>query len=277
MLGYTEFDKKKTESLKPYIKSGEKCKVSGIIEFNSKFYREVIFSKKRFMRMRLENNGYLYLDDENKVVTDRTLLKDLVKLGYYYDIFFNADKAAGILSTLKTELDIQKDKNNADEIGEGLDFLLSQKVYAAERVKSVVIKMLNLKEKSNIILEELSNIIKIMRQQDLNFNLELLNKLYPYYEDILKLNFEKIIYISTIQNCIDEVIKEAEKKRKKWGVRIISNMVGKLIKVSDELSYYRRLIEIYSSVLHLNSNQYIKYLNNTNKEKIDKRISLVRC
>lgn len=276
MLGYTELDKKIVKELKPYIKSGEKCKVSGIIEFNNKFYREAIIFKKNFIKMRLEPKGYLYLDDENRVVTNKVVLKDVAKLGYYYELFFYDEKGAGILSTLKTEQDIQTEKNNMNEIEEGLDFLSTQNVADAERVKNVVNKMIELREKGNNILIEVSNIIKNIRQQDLQFNEELLNRIYPFNENILKVNFEKVKYIASIRDCCDEVMVEAEKKRKKWGARIMSNMVGKLIKVSDELSYFKRLLTLYDNVLDMNSNQYIKYLNNLNKERIENRLSLVR-
>lgn len=276
MLGYTEVDKEIIEGLKQFIKNGEKCKVSGIIELNSKLYREVIFFKKYFGKMKLESKGYLYLDGENKIVTDKVVLKDLIKLGYYYEIFYNDDKGAGILAALKTDGDIQRDKSGIEEIVNGLDFLLAQKVYAAERVKGVVTRMPRLREKSNSIIEELSNQIISIRQQDLRFNEQLLNKLYPYYEEILKTNFENIKYIATLQDCCDEVMREAEKKRKKWAVRLRSKALGSLIKVSDELSYYRRIITTYSSILHMNSNQYIKFLNNLNKERIEERLNLVR-
>lgn len=276
MHGYTEADKKISEGLKQYKKGTEAYKVSGKIELNNKFYREVIFTKKNLIRTKAEVKGYLYLDDENKPVIDRILIADLAKLGYYYEMFFNDSKAAGILATLKTEQEIQRERDNVEQIVEGLNFLYEQKVYAAERVKSVFTRNLNLREKSNVKLQELSSIIVKIKEQDLEFNLELLNKLYPYYEDVLLINFEKVVSIASIKDCIDEVIKEAEKNRKKWGAKFISNMVGKLIKVSDELSYFKRLITIYSSVLQMNSSQYIKYLNNINKEKIEERIGLVR-
>lgn len=276
MLGYEKVNMKINEVLNPYKKSSESCKISGIIDCNNKFYREVIFYKRKFLKFKLEVNGYLYLDAENKVINDKSLLKDLFKLGFYYDIFFNDDEAAGILSTLKTEVEVQKEKDIIKEIGEALDYLLKQKVYAAERVKTALIKIFNLKEKSNLILKELSNIIVDVKQQDFKFNEELYNKLYTYYEDILKVNFEKIILMASLEDCIDEVIKEAEKKRKKLDARIISNMVGKLIKLSDELSYYKRLMVIYRDVIHMNTNQYVKYLNNLDKERIENRNNLIR-
>lgn len=276
MLGYTEADIKTTEVLKQYKKVVEGIKVSGIIEIDNNFYREVIFTKRNFLKMKTVTKGYLYLNIEDKAVTDRGRLYDLSKLSYYYEVFFSKDKAIGILGTLKTELDIQREKSNLKQICEGLDFLLTQNVYAAERVKSIFIKNYNLREKSNTILKELSDNITLIGQQDIKFNSELLSKLYPYYEDILKINFEKVVSIASIEDCIDVVIKEAEIKRKKWGTRVKGNMVGKLIKTSDELSYFKRLIELYRSVLQMNSNQYMKYLNNLDKDRIENMISLIR-
>lgn len=276
MLGYTEIDKEIIEGLRQFKKLGENCKISGAIDLNGKSFREVIFTKKSFGKLKLEIKGYLFLDYENKIVTNKSILNDLMKLGYYYEIFFYDDKGTGILSALKTQGDIQRDKSSLEEVVNGLDFLLEQKVYAAERVKGVIIRMPNLRENNNSTLEELSNLIKEMRKLNLNFNEEMFNKLYPYYEEVLKANFETVKYIATLQDCCDEVIREAEKKRKKWAVRIKSKAVGLLIKVSDELSYYKRLILIYSSILNMNSSQYVKFLKNLNKERIEERINLIR-
>ncbi|MFL0269802.1 hypothetical protein [Candidatus Clostridium radicumherbarum] len=275
MLGYNEVDKVNAE-ISPYLKPAEGCKISGAIEVNAKLYKEVIFYKNSFFKFNKEVKGYLYFDDENNLVTDKTIISELAKLCFFYEMFFSEDKTEGILATLKTKADLTRDNEKVKQISDGLDFLLTQKVYAAERVKSIFIKNYNLDEKSNSILEELSSNIKTLSDQDSIFNVELFNKLYPYYEEVLKINFEKVLNVASIGDCIEEVRKEAEKIRKKWGVRAMKNMVGKLIKISDELSYFKRLISIYRSVLQMNSSQYLKYLNNTNKDKIEKRISLIR-
>jgi len=276
MLGYTEAECKIKEDIRSYIKSAEGCKISGTIEISGKLYREVIIYKSNFFKFKKEVNGYLYLDEENKVVTDKYIMSELAKLCFFYEMFFSEDKSTGILATLKTEADLQRDKDKVEQIAKGLDFLLTQKVYAAERVKGVFIKNYNLEEKSNSILKELANNIRTIRDEDFNFNFELFNNVYQYYEDVVKINFEKVLGIASIGDCIEEVRKEAEKTRKKWGVRAMGNMVGKLIKVSDELSYFKRLISLYRNVLQMNSNQYLKYLNNLNKDKIENKISLIR-
>lgn len=276
MLGYTEVETKVNTDIRAYIKPAEGCKVSGAIEVNAKLYKEVIFYKKSFFKFNKEVKGYLYLDNENKIVTEKTIISELAKLCFFYEMFFSEDKTEGILATLKPEAELLRAKDKVKQICEGLDFLLTQKVYGAERVKGIFLKNYNLEEKSNFILEELSSSIKALRDKDSNFNVKLFNKLYPYYEDVLEINFEKVLNAASIGDCIEEVRKEAEKTRKKWGVRAKKNMVGNLIKASDELSYYKRLISIYSSVLQMNSNQYLKYLNTINKDKIEKRINLIR-
>ncbi|MFL0247940.1 hypothetical protein [Candidatus Clostridium stratigraminis] len=276
MLGYTEVDANAINVIRSYIKPSEGCWVSGNIEVNDKLYKEVIFYKKSIFKLDKEVRGYLYLDEYDKLVSDKNIISELAKLCFYYETFFSKDKAKGILATLKTEAELQRAKDKINQISEGLDFLLTQKVYAAERVKGIFLKNYNLEEKSNSVLEELSSNIKTIRDQDLTFNIEFLNKLYPYYEEVLKINFEKVLNTASIGDCIDEVRKESEKTRKKWGVRVIKNMVGKLMRVSDELSYFKRIISIYSSVLQMNSSQYLKYLNSINKDRIEKKINLTR-
>jgi hypothetical protein len=202
--------------------------------------------------------------------------RELAKLAQYYEVFFSGEKSAGILAALQTERNIERESGHKEDICRGLDFLFKEGIEDAARVKEVINRMPELRAAINLKINELSSAADKAKETKMTFDEELLQKLYPVYEDILRLNFEKVRLIGSITDCCDCVKDQAEKKRKKWKIRFKSNLVGPLLRVSDEISYFRRVIRTYEKVLNMNSSQYIKFLNNLNKEKIENRASMIR-
>ncbi len=276
MFGYTEVSDEMMSLIKPYIKKSESCKLSGEIELNGKKYREIIFSKRNIKSFKNEQVGYLYIASDNCVVSSQNIQTELARLANYYEIFFSGDKSIGILAALQTEGVLENERNDKEYVLKGLEFLSQEGVSDALRVKDVVNKLPDLREKSNTKINELAARINKIKEENQTFNDEVLEKLYPLYEDILKLNFEKVKFIGMLSDCCDFVKDQAEKMRKKWKIRLKSKLVGPLLRVSDEISYFRRVIRTYEKVLNMNSSQYIKFLNNLNKEKIENRANMVR-
>jgi hypothetical protein len=276
MLTYTELSDEIMNLIKPYIRKGEACKISGEMQLNGKLYREVIFSKRNQKSFKNEQQGYLYIASDNSILSSKNVQKELAKLAQYYEVFFSDEKSAGILAALQTEGDVERERGHKENIFKGLDFLSGEGIEDAARVKKVVEGLPELKEKINLKVNELSLAAEKAKETKLTFDEELLQKLYPVYEDILRLNFEKVRLIGSIAYCCDYVKDQAEKKRKKWKIRFKSNLVGPLLRVSDEISYFRRVIRTYEKVLNMNTSQYIKFLNNLNKEKIENRANMIR-
>jgi hypothetical protein len=276
MLTYTELSDEIMNLIKPYIRKGEACKISGEMQLNGKLYREVIFSKRNLKSFKNEHQGYLYIASDNTILSSKNVQKELAKLAQYYEVFFSEEKSEGILAALQTEVNLERERGHKENICKGLDFLFGEGIEDAARVKEVVNGLPELKEKINLKVNGLSSAAEKAKETKLIFDEELLQKLYPVYEDILRLNFEKVRLIGSIADCCDYVKDQAEKKRKKWKIRFKSNLVGPLLRVSDEISYFRRVIRTYEKVLNMNASQYIKFLNNLNKEKIENRASMIR-
>jgi hypothetical protein len=276
MLTYIEPSDEIMNLIKPYIRKGEACKISGEIELNGKLYREVIFSKRNLKSFKNEQQGYLYIASDNSILSSKNVQRELAKLAQYYEVFFSGEKSAGILAALQTERNIERESGHKEDICRGLDFLFKEGIEDAARVKEVINRMPELREAINLKVNELSSVADKAKETKMTFDEELLQKLYPVYEDILRLNFEKVRLIGSITDCCDYVKDQAEKKRKKWKIRFKSNLVGPLLRVSDEISYFRRVIRTYEKVLNMNVSQYIKFLNNLNKEKIENRASMIR-
>lgn len=277
MLGYNELSNEILNIIKPYIKKGESCKISGPIKLNDKLYREIVFTKHNLKVFKNEQQGYLYLDADNNIITSKNIHKELAKLSHFYEVFFSGDKGLGILASLKAESEIEVSRENNKGIEEGLEFLASQGINDALRIKNVVSRLPELREHSNMKINELSALAKQAKESTDAFNEELLQKLYPAYEEILRLNFEKVKLIGTLGDYCDYVKEQAEKIRKKWKIRVKKNVVGQLLRVSDEISYYRRVIRTYEKVLNMTTQQYMKFLGSLNKEKTEARANLNRA
>jgi hypothetical protein len=276
MFGYTELPDEIINLIKPYIKKGETCKVSGEIELNGKLYKEIIFYKRNLKSFKNEQQGYIYITHDNSVVSSKNIQNELAKLANYYEVFFSGDKGTGILAALQAEGVMETERSHKEDVVRGLGFLAEEGVSDAARIKEVFNSLPDLRVKSNVRINELSERIQQAKEGNQIFNQGLLEILYPAYEDILKLNFEKVKLIGTLADCCDYVKSQAEKKRKTWNIRFKSKLVGPLLRVSDEISYFRRVIRTYEKVLNMNTPQYIKFLNNLNKEKIENRANMVR-
>lgn len=260
--------------VKTYIKKGESYKVLDLLEFNRKQYKEVKFIKRSFMKSEIK--GYLYIDSENNIITSKNIQREIGKLAYFYDTFFRSEKGVGIAHALSTEEDMRKNEDEFNNLLKGLEFMEDQRVRNIPRVKDAVLKLQELREKSNETIQEFLKASSDIKNSTKHFNEEAMASLYPKYEEILKLNFEKVKLISTLKDCLDEVKDSAEKMRKKLANRFNKNLVSELMKVSYEMSYFIRIIKTYKSVLSLNTSQYIKFLKDKNKENIESRINLVR-
>ena len=276
MSVYIETSEEIKNVIKPYIKKGESFKSSNNIELNGKTYREIVFYKKGFAIFKGEPQAYIYLDSNNKLVSIENMQKELARLAYYHELFYSNEKNIGILAALQSDDDFQRDKANFKEAIEGLDYLNSLGVPNVLRIKQVIYKLTDLKEKSNYEINKLSQLVDDAKEQGLPFNEEILERIYPTYEEVLRLNFERVRLIGTIEDCCDEVKDAADKNKKKLKIKFNQKIVLPLMKASDQISYFRRVIRTYRSVINMNTSQYMKFLNDKNKEKIEQRVNLIR-
>lgn len=272
MSAYIEPTKDIIDVIKPYIKKGETAKISGILELNGKSYREVVFLKSVFLRN--EKQGYIYLDDNINIVSSKNIQNELVPLAHYYELFLSEEKSSGFLAALSSMDGMERTNGDFQDVIKGLDFLKEQGVEAADKIKSVIIELPKYRELSNSKAAELIALIGSIKEDP--FNEKTIKTLYPVYEQILKLNFEKVTLIATIEGYLDFVKEAAEKKRRKLAFRFNKAIVGPLMKVNYELSYFIRIIKTYNSILNMTTSQYLKFLSNMNKDKINNRSESIR-
>lgn len=277
MAAYEELTGELLNVANPYLRKGETFRVSGTLQLNGKAYREIIFLKRNLRMLKMEKQGYLYITSDNTIISSKNVQKEIAKLAHYYEIFYSDEKGVGILTALQSEGDIERNSEDYGEVLKGLEFLQAREVEDIDKIKYVIDKLPVLRNESNEKINELAKLIlENKKNNNTLINEEIIAKLRPLYEEVLRLNFEKVKLIGSLEDCCDKIKDSAEKWRKKWSVRLKRGAVGPLLKVEDEISYFRRVIRTYKSVLDMDAGQYSKFLSNMNKEKIDGRLSLIR-
>ena len=91
MSTYSLVPKEILECIKTYIKSGEAVEISDLLENDNILYREIIFFKKWSKNNTKVPLGYLYIDEKNEIIFQKTLQKRLAKLAYFLEIFYNTE------------------------------------------------------------------------------------------------------------------------------------------------------------------------------------------
>ena len=136
------------------IYNKESAKVSGRIKYNDNFYREVIFKKNSIFGFVKEATGYCYIDENNNIVKDKFLQKNLARIGYFYEIFLNEDGISNLARAVQSDGDLARDKNDTRFVLDALEFLRKEGLTEGEQLKTIVNKVLVLREKTNFDIRE---------------------------------------------------------------------------------------------------------------------------
>jgi len=262
-------------AVKPFLEKGEIAKKSESIQYQNKFYREIIIEKKQLMTRSIQ--GYIYVSENGEVVKDKSLQKELSRLGYYYEIFFDDRKETSVIKALKKEGDLNRDTNDYYESGKALDKLKKEEeLKEAESMKNTMSKVLNIKINMNEKINELSSFVSSLNESKAVFNEEILLKVYGMYENVMKVNFENVKTIGEVKDYCDKIKDAAKKKRKKLTNRFSSKTTLPLFKLDYQLAYYKKIIRTYERVLGMNTSQYMKFFKGNQEKNIDERFSLIR-
>lgn len=264
------------EHIKQYTKRGEVVKISDTLEYNNILYREIIFSKKLLKYLRKEGIEYLYINEKNEFVNEKSLQEKLAKLAYFSEIFYNTENRACIVNAFQNEGAIEKDRKDYKLVAEGLEFLTKEGIDDSEQVKQVVIKLPNIRKKNNAVLKQLMDKSKEYREEKKYFNANMLDELLPTYREALSINLQKIRLIDSARECYLNIKKTSEKKRKQMSIRFNHKISEPLIKISYMMGYFIKLVDTCETISKMSDSQYFKYLGNIEKENIDYRVKLNR-
>jgi hypothetical protein len=273
---YTPATEEILELVKKYIMKREGVKISHPLEYNNKLYREIAFCKKLFNNLRKENIGYLYIDEKNQIVTEKTLQEKLSKLAYFSEIFYNKENVTCIINAFQDEAIVARDEKDYSLVAEGLDFLTKEGIVDSEQVKQIVIKLPDIRKSNNEVLKRLLSRSQELKEEKKCFNAYILEELLPTYREALSINLQKIRLVESGRECYLNIKKTSEKKKKQISIRFNSKLTQPLIKIIYTMGYFIKLVETCETISKMTDTQYFKYLGGIEKENIDFRVKLNR-
>lgn len=265
------------ENIKQYTKSGELVKVSDALEYNNILYREITFSKKFLSAFRKENLGYIYINEKNEIINEKSLQEKLAKLAYFSEVFFNTESKICIVNAFQDEGTVEKNRKDYKLVAEGLDFLTKEGIVDSARVKEIVVKLPSIREKNNVVLKELMDIAGEYREEKKYFNAQMLEELLPIYREALSINLQKIRLVDASRECYANIKKTADKKKKQMSIRFNHKLTEPLLKISYTMGYFIKLVNTCETISKMSDNQYFKYLINIEKQNVDFRVKMNRC
>ncbi len=273
---YSLAPKEILEHIKQYIKRGEVANISDALEYNNILYREITFSKKLFNNFRKEHLGYIYINEKNEIVTEKSLQERLAKLAYFSELFYNTKNTTCIVNALQDEGVIEKDRRDYKLVAEGLDFLTKEGIVDSEQVKQIVIKLPEIRKNNNEALKQLVAKSQEYKEEKKYFNAYMLEELMPTYREALRINLHKIKLIDSGRECYANIKKTSEKKRKQMSIRFNHKLTEPLMKISYMMGYFIKLVNTCEAISKMSDAQYFKYLGTIEKENIDYRVKLNR-
>jgi hypothetical protein len=276
MTMYSPASEEILEITKKYIKKGEVAKVSHDLEYNNVLYKEIVFTKKMFKNLRKEPLGYIYINERNEIVTEKTLQERLAKLGYFSEIFYNTENRTCIINALQDEGVIEKDRKDYKLAETGLSFLTKEGIVDSEQVKRIVIQLPDIRQSNNEVLTQVIGKAKAFIEEKKYFNIGMLEELLPIYRESLSINLQKIRLIDSGKECYTNIKRTSEKKKKQWAIRFNHKLTEPLMKISYMMGYFLKLVETCESMSRMSDAEYFKHLSSVEKENIEFRVNLNR-
>ncbi|WP_153016352.1 hypothetical protein [Clostridium tepidiprofundi] len=276
MVFYEEADNNVLKIVKSYIKFGERIRVSKSIKLGNKLYREIIINKKFFNKLSNEAVGYLYIDENNNIVDDENIKKEIAKISYFAEMFLDDSNPNSLKSALLSDEDMQKDRNTYKEALEALEGLIKDGLDEGEKIIHILENMPDLRMKNDEKLREVIYIASEFIDENNYFDDKICKELRSKYVDAMLVNFEKVKLVASGARYYDNIKKSAEKKRKRLSVRFNSKVTIPIFRLDYILSYFKRIIRTYECILKMSNSEYIKRMSTIERENINKKIELIR-
>ncbi|MEW9095079.1 MAG: hypothetical protein AB2417_08345 [Clostridiaceae bacterium] len=272
---YKDIENKTEEIIKTYYQKGETAKAIHI-QYKGNTYKSVQFRKKGFGKNYYILKGVLYLTEKDEIVKDNNLLEEIEKLTYYYKSVFNVDNKNSIVSSYEDDSSINRYEDDSNRAINALEFLKDDGMEEALKLKEVIIGVAELRKKKNDKIKELLMLEEKIKDNDYIFTDTLFIKAHSIFEEILRINFQSVKLINLWKVHYEDLIKAVRKKKRSFHVKLNREMYVAFIKLEYILSYFKRILNTYDSILDLDENTYMRYIRNKHKEIIKENLKWVR-
>lgn len=271
---YSKDLKEVDEVIKKYKNKGEETRISIPVEYNGKLYREVMFIHKGKNRVAV---GYSYIDEENNEVEDKSVIRQLAKLGYYLNIFYNDESNLYLKKAMEGINSIKSQKIEYSFICKALDKIKEEGEEGTEEIRAIAKQVIDLREENDEKILKLLTIADNSISQENNYGENSFQELHNLYRDIMMLNFKRVKLIESGEAYYENILKRCKTHR---GF-LASIFLGKkkylpFMKLESLINEYKKILATYEKILDMNETKYEKFLMNVEKDNVNLKMSVVR-
>lgn len=260
-----------------YKKSGEIAKISSLIDFEGRKYREITFHKKTFGKIKKHIEGIVFITENGEYVSDERIKKELMYLAYYLEIMLGENSINELKNAMVPELEIEKDLENYEHMNCTLELFKKGNVLGTDNVITIFSKLPDAKRESTKAIDKYLKEIEKINEESFVFNSQKVDELYSSYREVLIKNFQKIRLINSGARFYDEIKREASKRKRNIGFRFNNEKVIKgITKLPYEMDSFRSIVRVYEKVAAMKQEEYLKYLKTIERSNIKDRMSLIR-
>ncbi|SKA88672.1 hypothetical protein SAMN05443428_10921 [Caloramator quimbayensis] len=264
-----------TKTAEKYKRGREQIRISKPIEFEGNLYRQVVYNPSFLGKIKEETKGIVFITESGDVVEDKRTLRELASLSYYFQNMFDEESKKSIKRALISDEEINKEVKDNELIIKALESLKNENLHGVDMLINIFTNLPETRRQSNSAILEFTNKIKEFDNEDFIFTKQILDSLIIPYRNILIANFNRIKLINRGRAFYDDIKKEASKRNKRFSIGT-NNTKDSFVKLENSIEYLKKILRLYEKVLDMSEDQYIKYLDKIDKEKIEANIKLIR-
>lgn len=260
-----------------YKKRGEEAFVSFPVELNGKKYRQIIFNKMFFGKVKERMSGIIFVNEDGSLVESTNIKRELTEMFYNIEIIFGDEHLKKLSKAITAEKDILRDEEDFELINLVLEKFKKEGFQGIDIIVTVLTRLPNFKRENNKALEEFINKAEEYNKTTTVLNREIIGDVKFSYRNILIKNFQRIKLINKGRMFYDPILKETRKRRRKIMNRLtgVDNHIG-MLKLEDTMAHLKKVVSVYDKILDLSEDGYEKYLKEMEKKNISERIALIR-
>lgn len=276
---FTKPEAKQNPVIDKYKQSREIPRISIPLEHNNRSYKELVYSGTTLFGTPKKNiKGIVFIDENDNPVTDKKIQKELTTLFYNLELLFDDHYINNLSKAIVPENALEEGKMQAEFLEENLILLNADSVEGVDIVKNIIVQLPNLKRDNNIVIENFINKVKEYGGIGVLLNDKTINEVKSLYNETLMKNFEKIKLIGSGRNYYGDIKRNMRKLFKRTLTGSMGNKTqGSSGKIDYELSHLMQVVNVYENIIGMTNGQYIKYLNEIEKQRINEKNQKLRA
>jgi hypothetical protein len=259
-------------------KSGEIYKVSQKLNFDGINYRQIAYYKSFLGINGKEMSGICYITNDGNTVGDKYTIENLAKLGYRAETFFDENSVKTYEGFIESDEKINEKKEQYDALIPALKLFKDEDVAGCDEIMDILNKHIDYKIANREIIEKYIDKIRSCEgMEEIVFTKEMTDEVKTYYNEVFMQNFRTVKLFDKGRDYYGGIRKKINHEKRSIATTMTAPGIKRMsLRLETFVDYACNLLKLYDKVIDLNENEYIKYFNNIEKEKIEERISLVR-